>query len=79
MESLAMLVVLIVALVVLAPMLALGALFFDRFWLAGLLASISVCAGVHWLIHVTTMARWLGLLAALVGLYVLWNAVPALG
>lgn len=78
MESLAVLVVVIMALVVLSPVLALGALCLDRFWLAGLLACLSVCAGVHWLVHVTTLARWLGLLAALVGLYVLLNAAPAL-
>lgn len=78
MESLAALVVLLMLVVLGSPVLALLALQANWHWPAALLACVAMCAGMHWLVHVTTLARLLGLLAVLLGAYVLWHVSPAL-
>lgn len=78
MESLAALVVLLILAVLGSPVLALLALQANWHWPAALLACVAMCAGMHWLVHVTTLARLLGLLAVLLGAYVLWHVSPAL-
>ena len=78
MESLVIVVAVFFLVMLLSPVLALSALFANWHWPAVLLACLALCAGVHWLVHVTTLVRWLGLLASLIGLYVLWNAAPAI-
>lgn len=79
MESLALFVIGLLVMVLGSPVLALLALQANWHWPAALLACVAMCAGMHWLVHVTTLARLLGLVAALLGVYVLWHVSPALG
>lgn len=73
MESLAFAVFIIWSAVFLSGPLAILADYLERPLLSALLATASIWLGIFWFSHTYTAARYMGLLSAGMGVYVVWR------